>query len=142
VQDVELTLKILEANMDDAVEFISLAECKALEDCSTEYMYKAINEMLSRVFHRAVESAIRSMPELIVRLTEQTTTLNRMTEKFFADNLKFKAYPELVNSTVAELESDNPGDDYTTILAKATKQIQNKIATIEAGQQQTLNFGE
>jgi len=125
--------------MKESLDFVTQDEWERVQ--STTDSRQIVNEILSRLYYKAIESTLRSLPELISRLTEQATALNAVTTKFFADNVEFNNYKELVIATVTEVEEQNPGLSYSDVLKKATVSIKTKIEAIKAASQNEFNFG-
>jgi len=124
--------------LKDTLEFVTEDEWKKVQAADGRQI---VNEILSRLYFKAIESTLRSLPELISRLTEQTATLNALTVKFFEANPEFKNYKELVSATVSEIEEQNPGLSYSDILAKSAISIKTKIEVIKSANQSSFNFG-
>jgi len=124
--------------LKDTLEFVTEDEWKKVQAAEGRQI---VNEILSRLYFKAIESTLRSLPELISRLTEQTATLNALTVKFFETNPEFKNYKELVSATVSEIEEQNPGLSYSDILAKSAISIKTKIEIIKSANQSSFNFG-
>jgi len=124
--------------LKDTLEFVTEDEWNKIQVAEGRQI---VNEILSRLYFKAIESTLRSLPELISRLTEQTATLNALTVKFFETNPEFKNYKELVSATVSEIEEQNPGLSYSDILAKSAISIKAKIDVIKSANQTSFNFG-
>lgn len=124
------------------MEFISKDEFIQIQSSPDDKARDVTNEVLERLFNKAVETTLRSLPELISRLIEQQGTLHKITKDFFESNPNFTKYKNLVETTVAEVEAKNPEKDYASILDTAKVKIQNKIAILESAPQQTFNFGD
>jgi len=124
--------------LKDTLEFVTEDEWNKIQVAEGRQI---VNEILSRLYFKAIESTLRSLPELISRLTEQAATLNTLTVKFFETNPEFKNYKELVSATVSEVEEQNPGLSYSDILAKSAISIKTKIEVIKSANQSSFNFG-
>jgi hypothetical protein len=106
------------------MRFISDEEFEELKKAETAEL---LNEVLTRLHTRAIEDCIKMLPEVVTRMVANTTATNAMTKDFYSRNKGFKDHKEIVMSVVQEVESQNPGLDYSEILKKAEPIIKKKI---------------
>ena len=106
------------------MKFISNEEWKALSEQKDETL---VNEILSRVFNSAVESAIRQLPEVVSRMVASTAATKAMTNKFLDRNKEFKDHQRIVTLVLQDIESKNADWDYEKILEEAEPIIKEKI---------------
>lgn len=109
------------------MKFISKEEWKALSKQTDEIL---INEVLSRVFNRAVETAILKLPDTISRLMVSTTATQNMTKDFFKRNSSFEEHKDIVASVTQDVESLHPEWNYEEILKEAEGVIKFKIEVL------------
>lgn len=89
----------------------------------------ALNEVLERLHTKAVENALRSMPELISRLVKKSVAMERMSAAFYERNKEFLQHKPLVQETMLKVELENPTADYDELLRKTELEVKKKIAS-------------
>ena len=117
------------------MEFITQEEFKKIVESQDLTL---MNEVLSRVFNKAVESAIQMTPALTAQLIKTAVGTRKITDKFLADNPGFAGHETIVQEIVRKVEIDNPGMDYQQILQAAVPRINAKISELK-GQLRLIN---
>jgi len=121
------------------MDFITREEWNKIK---SEDSVDLLNEVLTRFFNKAVETSLRSMPELISRLVKKSVIINQLNKKFFDDNPKFLDNKEIVNSTVMEIELRNPGATYEEILKLSIPEINKKLIVVKEVPKTNFDFKE
>lgn len=117
------------------MEFITAGEFKKIIDTQD---LNTMNEVLSRVYNKAVESAIQMTPALTAQLIKTAVGTRKITDKFLSDNPKFKGNEVIVEELVRSTEIENPGMTYQQILETATPRINKRISEVN-GQLRLIN---
>lgn len=110
------------------MNFITPEEWQAMKTATSP---NVLNEILTRMHHRTVEDALRSMPELISRLVRKSQTMQQTTAEFFDKNKDFKDHKAVVAEAVMQVELKNPTADYSTILELATPEIAKTLRSTQ-----------
>lgn len=108
--------------------FISQDEFKQLVDAKDEVL---LNEILSRVFNKAVETAICSMPDIITRLIKSISATQKMSADFFDANKEFKNHLDIVTAAIQEVEAAHSDWNYDRILTESVPIIKQKVAMLD-----------
>jgi DNA-directed RNA polymerase len=82
------------------------------------------------IVNLAMEKALRMLPEVVVKLMEQKTSMLRIKEQFYKENEAFLKHKDIVASVIEEVEGKNPGKQYEDLLTLATPLIKARIGTI------------
>jgi hypothetical protein len=82
-----------------------------------------LNEVLSRVYNKGVEDAMKATPELTARLIKSSLYIRDTIEKFKADHPEFAGHEDVVRRVVQEVERESPAATYAEILNKAVPKI-------------------
>jgi hypothetical protein len=104
------------------MKFIAKEEWQQMQG---EQGFDMINEVLMRVYNRAVEDAIRSIPSVISRLLVSIPARKKLIKDFHERNPSYKDHKEIVAKVVQDVESDNPDMDYDQLL-RASEPIINR----------------
>lgn len=107
--------------------FISKEEFIKLRDAQDESF---INEILMRVYNKAIEDSLALLPRTLVAYTKKQTEIASLISDFYKSNKNFIDHKQIVASVVKEVEKENPGLTYSLILNKAAPIIENKIALL------------
>lgn len=107
--------------------FVTREEWQQVRESESE---RPINEVLSRLYNKAVEDTLRKLPEVISRMLANTAAIQSMTKAFFEKNKDFEAHKPTVAAVVQEVESANPGLNYDKILELAEPVIREKINAV------------
>jgi hypothetical protein len=118
------------------MEFITEKE---FEDIIVGKDVKLLNEVMERLFNKAVESAIQVTPGLTANLIKNAIALRSMSTKFLEDNKEFKDHEEILRNIVRQTELENPGATYEKVLEKSVPGIKAAIAAIDKIQPSELN---
>ena len=108
------------------MKFVSKEEFNKLQ--SNENTEELLNEILSRVFNAAVETAITKLPDVVARMAKSTVAIQNMTKEFFESNEDFKDHKDVVAGVVQDIESRHADWDYGKILETAKPLIKEKLA--------------
>lgn len=111
------------------MEFITKEEFIKLIDTQSVDM---MNEVLSRVFNKAVETALQMTPKLTAQLIKSSVGMRKITDKFLSDNPQFKGHEMIVEQVVRQTELDNPGFTYEQVLSTAVQRINEKISVVSS----------
>ena len=86
-----------------------------------------LNEILSRVYNKAIEDTLRKIPDVISRLLKSTIATQKMSTEFYARNKSFAEHQDIVASVIQDVESRNPNAGYKDILMDSESIIRDKI---------------
>ncbi len=117
--------------MKDLIEFITPEEVKALplsldiQGC--EALRALLNEALTRVHHRAVETAMLSMPDTITYLLKHQAAKAQLARTFLSQNQDLARAPEF-KEALAEVEALHAGWSYEQMLAEAARLARERRA--------------
>lgn len=93
----------------------------------TEGDSKLLNEVLERVYNKAVEKALLMLPEVVGRLGKRNEIITSLLKQFLSENKNFLNHKELVLQVVQEIEIKNPSLKFDEILLLAKPTIEQKI---------------
>lgn len=110
--------------MSEHLEFVSLEEVKALplhlDAGGAQAVQALLNEVLTRVHNRAVETALLSMPETILYLLRNQASKAKLFKDFSAENSDLVGDARFP-ATVEEIEALHPAWAYEQVLAEAAR---------------------
>lgn len=86
-----------------------------------------LNEVLDRVYNKAVERALLLLPETVARLSKRNEAITILLKQFIGENKNFLNHKELVLQVVQEIEIKNPNLKFDEILTLAKPTIEQKI---------------
>jgi len=112
------------------LQFITKEEMMEIQRGTVESAARIINEVLSRVYNKAVEDTIRQTPDLMLRLFVSQQAQQKQVKDFYDRNPNFKAHRDIVQSTVQQVEAANAGKDYNFILGLAEPIIRGRISKL------------
>jgi hypothetical protein len=102
-------------------------EVARMQSSNLEEAVVIINEILSRVYNRAVEDALRQTPDLMLRLFVSMQAQQETKKDFYDRNPDFKNYLDIVQSVVQKVEAKNPDKSYEFILGLSEPMIRQQI---------------
>lgn len=111
-------------------QFITKEEVQRMRSGTIEEALIIVNEILSRVYNKAVEDALRQTPDLMLRLFVAQQAQSKLVSDFYEKNPGFKEHRDIVQSTVQQVEAKNPGKDYNFILGLSEPIIRNRITKL------------
>ena len=76
---------------------------------------------------RAVEEALRVMPNVVDHLTKQSFVMKKLSDNFYEKNKDLKGHKELVVQTIEKVEGENPGKNYREILEIVEPRVRNAL---------------
>lgn len=113
------------------MQFITEEEVSKLRGSSSiKEATLAINEVLVRVYNKAVEEALSKSPDLMLRLLVSQQAQQKSAKDFYDRNPGFKEHRDIVQTTVQMVEAENPGKDYSFILGLSEPMIKQKISKL------------
>ncbi len=125
--------------MKGPIEFVTLEEIGglgfALDHVGRERLRDFLNEALNRVFNKAVETAMLSMPDTVLFLLKHTAGKQKLAEQFLAQNPDLKG-DEIFLEMVTLVESENAGWSYERILEEAgrrTREVRTGMVKLPGG---------
>jgi hypothetical protein len=102
--------------------------------------YEVFNEVLSRLFNKAIETAMISTPALAAQLIKRGLAMKQLAAEFFENNPELAAHRSILEKVVMEVDAANPGATYEDILKKAAPIAKEKIKLIESGKSLQMDF--
>lgn len=88
---------------------------------------KLFNEILDRVYNKAIERSLLLLPETVARLSKRNEAITMLLKQFIGENKNFLNHKELVLQVVQEIEIKNPNLKFDEILMLAKPTIEQKI---------------
>lgn len=110
------------------MQFMTKEEVLRMRDANVEEAVYIVNEILTRVYNKAVEKALTDTPDLMLRLFMSQQAQKEMVIAFYDKNPEFKEHRDIVRAIVQKVESENPGKNYSFILGLSEPMIRQKIA--------------
>jgi len=92
---------------------------------------KTFDEVLSRVFQKAVESAILYLPEAVDKLAKRNAYTVKAWGSFIDKHPEFKENKEIVISVIQGVEQENPLLTLEEVLEKAAPEIETSIKAMK-----------
>lgn len=94
---------------------------------------EVFEEILTRVYNKAIESALCHTPLMVQKMAKKVELVNSASKKFFTDNPEYKDYIDIVLQTIQRTEIEFPGMIFEEIVKEAKPEIDRKIANIKKG---------
>lgn len=101
--------------------FLSEGEFNELMNAGGKRPYEVFNEVLDRVYTRALESALLSFPEVAVSLVRNATEIDKLRKEFFEAHSEVTSNLPAFKEALAALEEREPALQYKELLEKAAK---------------------
>ena len=79
------------------------------------------------IVQQAIENAFLKLPEITSKMLVRHYALTNAWKKFWKDNPQYSKHGQLVAEIVSKVDSENPGMDYDSILAKSKARIEIAI---------------
>jgi hypothetical protein len=76
---------------------------------------------------QAVESVIRSIPDIVKNNVAMTTTLKKLNEKFYNDNEDLKPWKKTVAAVFEEMVATNPDKSYNDLLPDIAVETRKRL---------------
>jgi len=76
---------------------------------------------------RAVESVVRSIPDIVKNNVALTATLKEVNEKFYKDNEDLKPWKKMVAAVFEEKFSEDPSKTYTNLLPEVAVETRRRL---------------
>lgn len=93
----------------------------------TEQLFERLKlgerEAFEDLVHLAVQEALKSLPLVVDNITKQAAVLRTSSEKFYADNPSLRDHKKLVAQVLEQVEAENPGISYKTLLEKTKPRV-------------------
>jgi hypothetical protein len=106
----------------DKVEFV--------DDKTFDAMFQdrtVLNEVLSKVYQKGLEDALRHMPSAVGVQVTQQVALATAAREFFANNPDLDAYRPYVAHVAARVEAENPDLDYVALFQKIEETARGEL---------------
>lgn len=113
------------------IEFITVEEYEDLNGSSYHIYVDKLNEILNRVYDKAVEDTLRSIPQVVGSLSKHAVKLNELSKDFYKTNPDLTDHKELVGKTISKIESENPGLAYEEVLKKVLPEVRNSVSKLK-----------
>jgi S-adenosylmethionine synthetase len=94
---------------------------------------EVFEEVLTRVFNKAIESAMCHIPVMVARLSKKVEVTNKLLSKYFEDNPDFLKYPDIMAKAIQEIEMEFTGMSFEDVIEKAQPIIQKRIDSVKGG---------
>jgi len=102
------------------MEFMSKAECATLFGSNESTL---INEILERVYNKAIEDTLKYLPEIITSLIVKTKGIETIFKKFEELNPELANKKQEIMQMVMEIEGENGALSLEEILEKVPERI-------------------
>lgn len=99
--------------------FLSEEEFDHLMHAGGKRPYEVFNEVLDRVYTRALESALLAFPETAISLVRHASSMNNLRKEFFDKNPDVVKNLPAFKEALAHLEEKEPATQYDELLNKA-----------------------
>jgi hypothetical protein len=94
---------------------------------------EVLEEILTRVYNKAIESAMCHIPIMVARLSKKVEVTNKLMSKYFDENPDFLKYPDIMAKAIQEIEIEFTGMSFEDVLDKAKLVIQRRIDSVKGG---------
>jgi hypothetical protein len=94
---------------------------------------EVFEEVLTRVYNKAIESAMCHIPLMVARLSKKIEVTNKVLNQYFIDNPDFPKYPDIVGKVIQQIEIEFTGMSFEDVIEKARPEIQKRIDNIKGG---------
>jgi hypothetical protein len=111
-------------------QFMTKEEVLRMRSSTIEEAVYIVNEVLSRVYNKAVEDTLRQTPDLMLRLFVSQQAQNKLVTDFYESNPDFKGHRDIVQSIIQKVEASNPGKTFEFILSLSEPMIRDKISKL------------
>lgn len=92
---------------------------------------EVFDEILSRVFQKAVESAILYLPEAVDKLGKRLAYTTKVFGEFIEKHPEYREHKDLVVHTMQKLELESPNKNIEEILASSVAVIDREIKLLK-----------
>lgn len=88
---------------------------------------KSSIELTRSEVKQAVESVVRSIPDIVKNNVALTTTLKKVNEEFYTNNEDLKPWKKTVAAVFEEKVSENPNRTYKELLPEVATEVRNRL---------------
>jgi len=92
-----------------------------------------LNEVLQRVYNKAIEQALCHIPDIVNKLSKKVQQINVVMDRYLKDNPSFKDHQDIVIKTVQAIEIEHTGMQFEDVLQLAQPIIEKKINLVKQG---------
>lgn len=106
----------------EVLEFMTPEELDELESNPQK-----MNEILNRVYTRAQEDMMKSIPSVIQKTTNRQIALRDKVRDFYEENRDLAKHRDFVGFVANEIESDNPDKDLDWVFQETSKEARKRL---------------
>lgn len=106
----------------EVLQFMTEEELDELQDNPGK-----MNEILNRVYARAQEDIMKSIPSVVQKTTSRQITLQNKVKDFYEENKDLLAHRDFVSFVASEIEGQNPDKDLDWIFDQTAKQARKRL---------------
>lgn len=88
-----------------------------------------IDSQLESIIERATERALQLLPDVVTNLYMQKIAMQENVRKFYKGNESFLQFQQIVQNTLEEWDSRNPGKNPEIVMQEAIPEIKKRIET-------------
>ena len=120
--------------MPEQRPYLSEEEFRLIRDDATDYQaaYGKFNEVLERVYGRALEMALLNFPEVALKLVQHSQQIVELREDFFKKNPDMQQHLPELKEAVAYFEEQEPAAQYKDTLNKAAEAVRQGRVSMPA----------
>lgn len=85
------------------------------------------DEEIEKIASLAAEKALLALPEVVGRLMQTQAVLGKMAMEFYDAYPELKQHKDIVSSVIEEIETNNPGLEYSKILELSLPIIKDRL---------------
>jgi len=109
--------------MSDKRPFLSEEEFDELMHAGGKRPYEVFNEVLDRVYGRALEASLLKFPEVALKLVQHSAQLVELRKEFFEKNADMQQQLPAFKEALAYYEEKEPAAEYKSTLNKAAEAV-------------------
>lgn len=87
----------------------------------------AMNALLSRVYHAAVQHTMGTVPAQVRAQVSQVATMERTVEDYFRKNPELIPHREYMGVIATNLEAENPGLSPSAIIERSAQEVRKRV---------------
>lgn len=86
------------------------------------------DELIEVAVNRAIEKMSLLLPTVVAQLLQEKVIMRKMADEFYNKHKEFIEHKKVVASVIEQIESQNPGLQYSQILDKSVPEIKERIS--------------
>lgn len=108
------------------MNWLSEDEINRLSEQSPKEILSYINDVLDRVFNKAVEHSLLMMPKVVTSLIRHAAVIQTTKEEFFRNNTDISINNESFLSYIPKILSEHPDWEMMKVLEEAGSLVRNR----------------